>query len=320
MAIEMLPVPPLRDLSQPQDVRRLIDHLNALWTAIGRLSDNADLPDTPTAIVVRQGAGKTVEIVATFAEPPFPWTAQLWRSTSNDVTTATQIDAKTAHSFHDVSVSYASTYYYWVRTGGLNGVNLGGWSPSSGHSITVSKVVTGDINALAVGTTELAATAVTTAKIADLNVTTGKINDLGVTTGKVAANAITTSGTYDNINVFTLSGSEQEIGTITISTDGGPGHVIGKTDINLQLSTTAATLIQVLMRKDSLTGTIIGRGQFGLVVPSAAAYQLQGTVAVIGYDSSPAATQTYKLSAYKGVGTETASAFNRNIIPVNLKK
>lgn len=174
MAIELQPVPPIRDLSKPQDVRRLMEHLNAIQVQIGRISDNADAPDTPTAIAVRQGAGKTVEIVATFAEPPFPWTAELWRNTANDVTTATKIDTKAAHGFHDVNVTYASTYYYWVRTVGLNGTNYSGWSPSSSHSITVSRVVTNDIGQSQVTQGELADLIIATSKIIGQAVTTDK--------------------------------------------------------------------------------------------------------------------------------------------------
>ena len=164
MAIELLPVPPLRNLSASQDVRRLMDHLNAIQTQVGRLSDNADLPDTPSAIVVRQGAGKVVEIVVTFAEPPFPWLAELWRSTTNDVTVATKIATETSHTFHDTNVSYASTYYYFARTVGLGGANFSGYSPSSGHSITVSQVVTGDVGSGEIWTGNIAGVAVTTAK------------------------------------------------------------------------------------------------------------------------------------------------------------
>lgn len=195
MAIELQPVPPIRDLSKPQDVRRLMEHLNAIQVQIGRISDNADAPDTPTAIAVRQAAGKTVEIVATFAEPPFPWTAELWRNTTNDVTTATKIDAKAAHGFHDVNVTYTSTYYYWVRTVGLNGVNYSGWSPSSSHSITVSRVVTNDIGSAQVTNSEMANDSVTTGKIVQEAVTGLKRQQYDTVSQSIAV-AANDAGTY----------------------------------------------------------------------------------------------------------------------------
>ena len=300
MAIELLPVPPLRNLSASQDVRRLMDHLNAIQVQVGRLSDNADLPATPSAIVVRQGAGKVVEIVVTFAEPPFPWLAELWRSTTNDVTVATKIATETSHTFHDTNVSYASTYYYFARTVGLGGANFSGYSPSSGHSITVSQVVTGDITALNITAAELAA----------LAVTTGKIND----------NAVTVRGQYSNDASFALTTSFQEIGTLTISTDGGDVVVLGKCGVSptALVLATGRPSISVKLTKDSITGTLLDTQ--ATEFSDDTTDLLHVSVVLIGLDSSPASTQTYKLAARYDNTNTGGEASLRRIVHFNLKK
>jgi len=140
-----------------------MEHLHGIQTSLQRLADNSDLPLAPTAIAVRQGAGKVVEIQVTFAEPVDWGQTELWRGTTNDVTAASKITSNKSHIFHDTNVSYGTLYYYWARVVGISG-NTGGYSPSSGHSITVSQVLTADV--------------------ADLNITTGKINSNDVTTEK----------------------------------------------------------------------------------------------------------------------------------------
>lgn len=106
-------------------------------------------PSDPTAIAVRQGGAKVVEIDLTFTEPADWGTVELYRNTTNDSGTATVIDTKKAKRFHDQNVTYGQIYYYWGKLIDLSG-NKSGFSPSSAHSITVAQVVTGDITASAI--------------------------------------------------------------------------------------------------------------------------------------------------------------------------
>jgi hypothetical protein len=152
---------------------------------------------------------------------------------------------------------------------------------------------------------------VLTADVADSNITTAKINDLGVTTGKVAANAITADGAYSNDATTGLSGTEAEIGTVTISTNGGSVTVLGKCDSVMQ----ASGVMTIRLRKDSITGTIIDVAQ---ITNASATASMRTTTTVIGLDTSPSASQTYKLT-----GTEDAndcSAAYRRMVADNLKK
>lgn len=217
MTIPIIPVPPITDLSSPQNVARLMNYLRDLSAMQMQVSDNNVAPSTPTAIAVRQGAGKTVEISVTFTEPADWGTTELYRNTTDNSATATLIDSKKAHTFHDTNVSYGSTYYYWAKVIGMSAtaVNTSGFSPSSGHSITVQQVLTADV--------------------ADSNITTAKINDLGVTTAKVAAANITTakrqavnsqslqqSCTQDTITTFTFTvatGSANQVTARLVSAD-----------------------------------------------------------------------------------------------------
>lgn len=197
-----------------------MDHLRELQTVMQRLADNIDAPTAPTAIAVRQGAGKTVEIVVTFSEPADWGTTELWRSTTNDVTTATLIASNKSHSFHDVNVAYGSTYYYFSRVVGMSGTssNTSGWSPSSGHSILVAQVATADIGAGAVGTTEIASNAVTGPQIATGAVGSPQIADLAVGTAEIAFLAV---GTLQIAGVAVTTAKRQTAnsvsGNITIS-------------------------------------------------------------------------------------------------------
>lgn len=248
-------------------------------------------PSDPTAIAVRQDGGKTVEIDATFTAPADWGATILYRNTTNSSGSATEIERGKKKRFHDQSVSYGFTYYYWVKVADLSG-NLSGFSPSSAHSITVVQIVTADVT------------------------------DLNVTTGKVAANAITVDGLYSSDSgAPVLTTTEQEIGTLTISTDGGTTIIKAKCNVAIRAVSVSSGIpaMTIYLRKDAIiTGEILDVGTIWFT-DSTTDY-LQVTTTLIGRDSSPAATQTYKLSAVESNTNTIASVGFVRLLPLNRKK
>lgn len=120
-------------------------------------------PSDPTAITVRQAGARVVEITIT-ATPPSDWgTTIFYRNTTNNSGTATEIGRGKTKRWTDQEPSYGTTYYYWAKVADASG-NLSGFSPSSGHSITISQIVTADVGTGAIATGNVAGTAITTAK------------------------------------------------------------------------------------------------------------------------------------------------------------
>ncbi|HEV8662858.1 MAG TPA: hypothetical protein VGT06_06960, partial [Candidatus Methylomirabilis sp.] len=140
---------------------------------------------------------------------------------------------------------------------------------------------------------------------------------LRATTPDVEDNAITNSGLYSNNAAEGFTTTEEEIGSITITTDGGPVAVWGLA--TLQKVNVENDTFALAIRKDSISGSILGStnvaikgsGEDGLLAQT-----------VIGFDSSPAASQTYKLTIVATVGTTASNqlASNRRLIAMNLKK
>ena len=290
MTIEHIPIPPLRDLSNPQDVARLVNYLRDQATVTMRISDNADAPTAPSAIAVRQGAGKTVEISVTFSEPNDWGTTELWRSTTNDSSTATKIDSKKAHVFHDVNVLYGSTYYYWAKVVGFSGTtaNTSGWSPSSSHSINVTKVALADMGTDSVDTT------------------------------KAIVGAMTINAVYSNDATINVTTTEEIVGNVTLQTDGyGQAILMGHVTVNMPADDgTSNTYTEVRIRKGSTTaGTQIG---YSATENPSSGSNMAAAIGVIGYDVNPGTTQPYVLTA-----RASRSNWNvgfRSLIGFNLKR
>jgi hypothetical protein len=131
------------------------------------------VPDPASAIQVRQSGTKTVEIEATFT-PPDDWgTTHLYRSTVDNTSSAVIIESGKKKIFHDQNIVYDTTYYYWVKVAD-NSRNASSFSPSSGHSILISRLSTPDYSDNSISTTKIQNLAITNAKINDLSAS--KIN------------------------------------------------------------------------------------------------------------------------------------------------
>lgn len=273
--------------SQVYDLRvTRVNVANSTLTADADLANqtapgDTGAPSTPSAIAVRQAGAKVVEIDVTFTAPSDWGTTILYRNTTNNSGTATEIERGKKKRFHDQKdLSYGSTYYYWAKVADRTG-NLSGFSPSSSHSLTIAQIVTGDVG------------------------------DDQITTPKVPVGAITASGVYTNDSGSTLGSSEAEIGTITITCEANqPLAIFGYAGLT-KTSNPGGVLMKI--RKGTTSGTILGQGRSELVAGG------DDTMCVIGYDATPAASQTYKLTAYYD-GSAGGSYYDVRLMPVNLKR
>ena len=138
---------------------------------------DSSVPSAPSGITVIQAGGKVVEVRVT-TTPPSDWgTTRLYRNTTNNSGTATEIASGKKLVFHDENVTYGTTYFYWAKIEDQS-ANLSGFSPSSSHSVTVVRIVTNDIT--------------------DSNVTNGKLGSGAVTNPKVTQREITDANWVNN--------------------------------------------------------------------------------------------------------------------------
>ena len=135
-----------------------------------------------------------------------------------------------------------------------------------------------------------------------------------IDTPRIVDAAINESGFFQNNVSINTGGSdaELEVGTITVSADTREIEVWGKAAI---LTGGIGQVCQFRLRKDSLTGTILD--SFGPRLQHAG--DARG-VTLIGLDTSPAATQVYKISIQRQAGGGNATASGRRIVVGNRKK
>jgi hypothetical protein len=139
-----------------------------------------------------------------------------------------------------------------------------------------------------------------------------RVVDLGggaVTTPNVAPGAISGSAHTSSV-VASISTTEAVIGSVTLATNGGYASVSVKC---AQLPSVAdGNNVIYRLCKGSLGGAILDTA----VVVLAA----QNPAAMLAIDESPAASQTYVLTARHDGTTGTAAAANMRMVAINLKK
>lgn len=224
-------------------------------------------PSAPSAIAVRQGTGKVVEIDLTFTEPADWGTTELYRHTSNDSSTATLIDTKKAKRFHDSNVAFGTIYYYWAKVVDFTG-NKSGFSPSSSHSITPVQVQATEIADAAIVNAKIGTAAVASANIQDAAIVNAKIGNLAVDTLQIAGVAVTTAKRQlmntVSVNAGAIAPGETFATTITHNLGVKPTVVAMITasdlhELRITLNTTSPTTAFVLRIKNqhaSLTDTV----------------------------------------------------------------
>ena len=184
------------------------------------VAGDTSAPSAFSAIAVRKGTGKQVEIEFTGATPSDWSHVDLYRHTSDASGSATVIKSGKKKDFHDDNVSYGSTYYYWGKVVDFTG-NASAFSPSSSHSIAVTKV----------GTTDIADDAIDTDQVADDAIGTDQVDVLNasvITAGTISASV---NMSANSINV---AGS-----TLTVSSGGVRISATGDSAINLDIGTFA---------------------------------------------------------------------------------
>jgi hypothetical protein len=136
-------------------------------------------------------------------------------------------------------------------------------------------------------------------------------------TWNIQSSAVTVSGLFANdASVsFPNTNAEVEIGTLTITTNGGTVFILGKTTVEISASSPGQDKPLIRLRKGSLTGTILDSAMFLMAI----GYSQIVTVTLIGMDNSPARAQTYKLTA-QGQSGEGGFCYYRRLFPMNAKR
>jgi hypothetical protein len=232
-----------------------------------------------------------VEVEVTFTAPSDWGTTVFYRNTTNNSGTATEIERGKKKRIHDQSVSYGSTYYYWAKVADRSG-NLSGFSPSSSHSITVAQIVTADVGSAQIGGAEI------------------KTGSSGVATTNIAANAVSVIGLYSNDGTSNIDATETEVGTITVSTDGGATKIEGGANV---YGTDHEIALRI--RKDSTSGSMLAFAHLDLYGSIH-----RGVIAITGVDASPSGSQVYKLTAQRLNGSGTVAVSYRRLTPAHLKR
>lgn len=222
----------------------------------------------------------------------YEWEARTAASGGGTQVSTGKVDA-TVFTLDQATIGFGATRYFRVR--GLDySKNAGSWS--SDVSFSFVKVQTGDVGG---------------GQITGPEISTG-----GVATGNVAANAITANGFYSNDAMSGSITADVEIGTITITTNGGAVLILAKVSATIDTALGSA-VCAVGLRRDSSTGTILD--YFILQQPTAFDYYLGGFT-TMAIDASPAATQTYKLMAIKTSGAGVFRVEYRRLVALNLKR
>jgi len=152
-------------------------------------------PPAPTGFTI--SAGMTTIILswtaATYGNHAY---TEIWRSNTNDLTTASQIGTTNSFAYAD-SVGFTGTNrYYWIRF--VSQMNVKGpYNSATGTLGNTGLVGTADLTDLIITANKIAVSAVTTIKIANEAINSQKLADLSVIASKLADNSVTTSKISD---------------------------------------------------------------------------------------------------------------------------
>lgn len=189
------------------------------YTTVGSITVTGDTtaPSAPTS----------VSATGSFRAASIEWTnpdvvdfshAEVYRSTTNDNTSATKIAEVSSNSYVDAPLANSTTYYYWVKAVDYSD-NASGFSSSAsatttlieGSDIPSNTITETMISDDSISTAKIQANAISANELAADSVTSGKIEAGAVTAAKIAADAITA----DKISTNTLSAISADLGTIT---------------------------------------------------------------------------------------------------------
>ncbi|MCQ4575427.1 MAG: hypothetical protein NOU37_09315 [Candidatus Brocadiales bacterium] len=235
------------------------------------------------------------------------WTAGVSAATfgvGTDVFDTVDLDALRAAGKLVGVLRAAEMYSGVIQAYKMQADNLAANIIKAGHLDVSTAVITQAI--------QIANALIGTAQMKNLAVTQAKIDYLQVGTLQIANEAVTVDSSFSLDADVALGGVdvETEVGTITMSTNGGTVLVFGKLRIRV---VGAGDFGHIRLRKDSLSGPELDYTGYTTNV--------LGAMTLIGKDSSPAGTQTYKLTmtALTSNGQYTFPSHRRMLV-LNRKK
>lgn len=193
-------------------------------------------------------------------------TVQVWASTTNQRSSATQVGSSATGLFIHGGLGTAATRYYWILPVDASG-QVGAYFPVSDTAGVVGTTQSEVPPAGSVGTTQIANNAITATQIADNAITTPKIIANAITSTHIAANAITanaiaanavTAGkiaagsiSADRIDVNGISANQIKTGTL----DANVVNVANLSASNITTGTLTANRIAVLDSNNLVVGS-----------------------------------------------------------------
>lgn len=195
----------------------------------------------------------------------------------------------------------------------ITGAQIAGATITSAN-IQDATIAGADIASATITTANIGNAQITNALIGDLEVDNAKIANLTVETAKIANNAITAVSFFRNSGFRLVSSASPgtEIGTVTQATNGNVVIVEAKFSCRLDNGDSAI----FTLRKDTVTGTVLDNLVLENIGSQARRIRVSGVLFAV--DSSPSATQTYKVVGRTISGQ--VSVERRAVTATNLKK
>lgn len=147
-------------------------------------------PSAPSGLVATAGLQTVLLQWVNPTNPDYDFT-EIWRSTSDNLSAATEIGYTSASSFADAGLTSNARYYYWVRAVNSSGLKSAFNSPAtSGTGVTTKQVQTPDIAPNVITGSLIAAGTITAENIAAATITGGKLAANTITNSLIAAGTI----------------------------------------------------------------------------------------------------------------------------------
>ena len=224
-------------------------------------------PAVPSGLTADAGTGKSVSLDWNDNTEPDLLDYGIWRNTTNNSGTATQIARVRASRFVDVSVTIGTLYYYWVtaydrlenqsaKSAVASATPTGiGSAELIDFSVTTQKLADNAVSQIKlqdaiVSNAKLVDAAVTEVKIATAAITDVKIAANAVSADKIAANAVTAG----KINAGAVTAGTIAAGAVTATTIGA-NEIITNT-ANIADATILSAKIQSLAASKISAGTL----------------------------------------------------------------
>jgi len=148
-------------------------------------------PPAPTGFTVSSGMTTIILswTAATYGNHAY---TEVWRSSTNNLATATLIGTTNSFAYADSVGFTGSSKYYWIRFVSQMDVK-GPYNSATGVGSSTGLVGTADLTDLIITANKIAVGAVTNTKIADAAINSQKLADLAVEAAKLADSSVTST-------------------------------------------------------------------------------------------------------------------------------